>query len=450
MPPPPPPFPPLVRVPPARRADLGLKVALAVLLVLAACCGTADAGLVALRAHLRAQAGTAYFFGDRDARTAMLDALLQRRATAVARHDEAGFLADVDPYDPSFLRRERDEYQNLLSLDLSSFAMTVTAIGEYPVPAAAAVVQRRYGGSVWTVSVTVRYAVKGLDTAPVAEPWVPIFGFAGGHWLLAGESDEDDLPTGAGGLPWEAKPIVVKRTNHVVAVVSADEQEIAPHLLSLAERGLTQVFKLRPTGWAGKVLVTAVSDRNVFQSYFRDTPDKTSEVAAIAVPTYDAVQEWAPGAAFVTTRVVFNPQTLGDGDEALVHDLAHEFTHAALGPLTSRDTPIWLVEGTAEYVGYNTGPVDDVAVGGVLRRIGIPGLLPDDAGFYDKADNYLVAWLACRLIAQRYSQAKLIALYGFFHDGGSVSVDNGLRSTLGLSLDQFTAAWRSYLQGLAA
>jgi hypothetical protein len=436
-------------MPPRPDRRRGLLAALIVVAVLLACCGLGDAALVVSQVRTRSQAATAYFFGDSGNRSAALTALLKRRADAVAKRDQAAFLADVDQTDPSFVRREREEYQNLVNLGLSTFTLTTTGFGAYPVPTGQSALVRRFDGAAWTVSVTVRYAIRGLDTKPAAVPWVPIFGFADGRWLLAGESEEDDLPTGAGGLPWESRPIVVKRSTHVVAVVSADDQEIAPHLLSLAERGLVEVFKLRPSGWPGKILVTAVADRTVFQSYFRDTPDKVREVAAIAVSTYDAVREWSPGAGYVTTRVVFNPETLGDGDEALIHDLAHEFTHAAMGPVTNiTTTPLWLVEGIAEYVGYRTGEVDDVAIGGALRQVAVPDALPGDDEFYEKADNYLTAWLACRLIAQRYGQAKLLALYAYFHDGGSATVDSGLRKVLGVSTAQFTGAWQAYLRRL--
>jgi hypothetical protein len=438
-----------VPVPPAPKRRTGTLIALLITVVLAVWCGLGDAALAVVTLRERAQAPAAYFFGDSSHRSAALAALLNRRAAAVTRHDEAAFLADVDQTDPSFVRRERAEYQNLVSLGLSSFSLTLTKFGGYPVPASQAVLARRYDGAAWTLSVTVRYAIAGLDSKPVAEPWVPIFGIADGKWLLAGESSEDNLPTGAGGLPWESKAIVIKRSAHVVAVVSADDQEIAPHLLSLAERGLAQVLKVRPTGWAGKVLVTAVDDRGVFQSYFRGSPDKLTEVAAIAVPTYSSVEEWDSDASFVTTRVVFNPETLGDGDVELVHDLAHEFTHAAMGPLTNRRTPLWLVEGFAEYVGYRTGQVNDVAVGAALRHIDVPHALPSDDTFYDSADNYLVAWLVCRLIGQRYGQAKLLKLYAYFNDDTSADLEAGLRQVLGVSLEQFNAAWQAYLAKLA-
>jgi hypothetical protein len=444
--PPPYPYPP----PPPSHPHRGLRVALATLLAVAALCGLGDGALAVLRANLRPEAGSAYFFGDAKARDAALNALLDRREAAVAGHHEAAFLADIDQNDPSFTRHQQQEYQNLHTLDLASFTLTVSGFGEYPIPNDQAALARRYEGRLWAVPVTVRYAVRGLDKAPVAEPWVPLFGFAGGRWLLAGESDQEDLPTGAGGLPWEADRVVVKRSAHVVAVVSADQQEIAPHLLDLAERGLTEVFRLRSSGWAGKVLVTAVSDRKVFQSYFRDSPDRAREVAAIAVPTYDNVREWSRRVRYVTTRVVFNPLALGDGDDVLMHELAHEFTHAAMGPLTNPDaTPLWLVEGIAEYVAYSTREVSDVAIGGELRRVTVPKSLPADSTFYDSADNYLLAWLASRQIAQKYGQSKLIALYSYF-GGAGTSVDSALRAVLGVTLDQFTAQWHAHLNSLLA
>ena len=209
-------------------------------------------------------------------------------------------------------------------------------------------------------------------------------------------------------------------------------------------------LKVRPSGWAGKVLVTAVSDRRVFESYFRDSPDRVHEVAAIAVPTYDNVREWSDRAQYVTTRVVFNPQTFDDGDDALVHELAHEFTHAAMDPLTDpQATPVWLVEGMAEYVAFRGEEVSDVAIGGELRRITISKSLPADDTFYDNPDNYLLAWLACRDIAQKYGQSKLIALYSYFHGRGR-NVDSALRTVLGVTLSQFTAQWHTYLNSLQA
>src|SRR6266508_611579 len=159
-------------------------------------------------------------------------------------------------------------------------------------------------------------------------------------------------PAGRTRSPWEARPVVVKRTAHVVAVISKEDEEIAPHLLDLAERGMVNAAKVRPDGWPGKVLVTAVSDQKVFESYFAGSRDKLAQVEAVTVPRYNEVPEWDRSARFTLSRVVFNPETLGRGDEELQHTRTHEFAHLAFGPVTSDATPVWLIEGMAEYVAF--------------------------------------------------------------------------------------------------
>jgi ABC-type sugar transport system substrate-binding protein len=72
--------------------------------------------------------------------------------------------------------------------------------------------------------------------------------------------------------------------------------------------------------------------------------------------------------------------------------------------------------------------------------------LPADRSFYNSADNYLLGWLACRLIAQKYGQAKLIALYDWFKDHDDA--DAGFTAVLGVSRSAFVSAWQSYLKTL--
>jgi hypothetical protein len=138
---------------------------------------------------------------------------------------------------------------------------------------------------------------------------------------------------------------------------------------------------------------------------------------------------------------LFNPTEIGRGDSTLQHTLTHEFTHAAMGPLTTGYTPLWLVEGFAEYVAYGSETVNATAVGQELRRVAPTGL-PADNTFYDSADNYLVGWQACRYTAEKYGQAKLIALYSYYHDQSG----DGISSVLGVSDTQFTSDFLSYVK----
>jgi len=423
---------------PARRSGLGLRIALGLLLALALLVGVCDGALFLVG---NPTVAASFVEGDQ-----ALAGVLDRRAAAVVKHDEAVFLADVDTADTKFVERQRIEYQNLVALGLSTFTLTLTQPHQYEPNDAT--LTRRYGAGLRQVGVTVRFAVTNLDTEPDAEPWIPTFALVKGKWLLVAEEGAGgghSFPFGVGGQAWEARPVTVVKSAHVVAVISKEDAEIAPHLLSLAERGMVNAAKVRPDGWPGKVLVTAVSDQKVFDSYFEGSPDKLAQVEAVTIPRYSAVPEWDRSAHFVLSRVVFNPTTLGRGDEELQHTLTHEFTHVAFGPATGSATPIWLVEGMAEYVAYLSEKVPDSFLSRAARRVSASDL-PADRSFYDSADNYLLGWLACRLIVSKYGQPKLLALYDYFKD--HQNADEVFRTVLGIGQADFTSAWLAYLKGL--
>jgi len=113
--------------------------------------------------------------------------------------------------------------------------------------------------------------------------------------------------------------------------------------------------------------------------------------------------------------------------------------------VTSNATPVWLIEGLAEYVAFADEKASDAFISRAATHVTGTDL-PADRSFYNSADNYLLGWLACRLIAQRYGQPKLIALYDYFKD--HTDTDGGFRAVLGVGQADFLAAWRTYLQGL--
>jgi hypothetical protein len=189
-----------------------------------------------------------------------------------------------------------------------------------------------------------------------------------------------------------------------------------------------------------------VSDQNVFDSYFELNKDRLSQIEAVTIPRFAEVPDWTGGSpAVVLSRVVFNPATLGRGDRELQHTLTHELTHAALGLETSEATPLWLVEGMAEYVAYATDPVSDGVTAQYARRVSATDL-PTDTTFYDSADNYVLGWLAVKLIAQKYGVDKAFALYHYFSRASDV--DAGFQSVLGISEAAFVQAWLGYLAKL--
>jgi hypothetical protein len=380
-----------------------------------------------------------------DVRNPALTDLLKRRTNAVLAKDRAAFLADVDRRDEAFAKRQEQVYANLVKLPFAQLSHDLEAAKEYQAQVPTGL-RSRYAGMVRAVGVTIRYAITDLDSKPASAPWVPIFGYAEGKWLLVGEVSDKDLPGGTNGQVWDGGPIATSRTRRVVVVVSADDADRGPMLASWAEQALDRVARVRPGGWDGKVLLTAVQDQKIFDSYFADSPDRVRKVAAIAVPYYDRVPEWyRQDVKFATTRIVFNPTQLLASPATIQHDLVHEFTHAAMGPVTTGYTPRWLVEGFAEYVSYRGRDVDQRQLREALTKLQTASGLKEGGSFYEDGVNYVGAWLACQLIVEQFGgEAKLITLYEQFQ---SVSnADRALTAILGVDSNAFNERWRAYVQ----
>jgi hypothetical protein len=375
-----------------------------------------------------------------------LAALLDRRAKAVLAKDKAAFMADVDQTDPAVTKRQGLLFDNLAKMPFAELRFELAVTHSY-VHLLAESARDRYHQAAYAVGVAVSYKITGIDATVVSTPWVPVFGYSGGKWLVAGELDDKSLPFGVGGQPWDAAgPISVVRSKRVVAVISADDANRGPFILEMAETGLDEVAAVRSGGWDGKVLVTAVQDQRIFDRYFADSPDRVAQVAAIAVPYYDRIPNWNSQPKYATTRVVFNPQELSAQPDELAHDLTHEFAHAAMGPVTNGNTPRWLVEGFAEYVAYKPSRVSSSVIKRAIGDLSVDGGLPTDDAFYREPRNYVGAWLACKMTAERYGEAKLIALYERFQN--APSAEAAIREVLGVERPTLESQWRAYVENL--
>jgi hypothetical protein len=369
-----------------------------------------------------------------------LEALLGRRAAALTARDAGAFMADVDRADSTFSGRQETVFDNMTKLPLIDVVYKLNRSTGYDnqIPAT---IRNRYGNDVRAAAVTITYRIEGVDDKPVAVPWVPIFGLVSGQWKLVGEATGKELPSGVGGQPWDAGPVTVERGNRVVAVFSAGYRDRAK-VMRLADQALDRVARVRPGGWVGKVFVVAVKERAVFDAYFGSAPERVDQVAAIAVPHYDEVHEWVNSADYAATRIIFNPDELDENAQQLGDDLTHEFTHAAMAPVTTGWTPTWLVEGFAEYVSYKGAEIVQSRLKQALKGVATEDLHAGDK-FYDEPMNYITAWLACRMIAESYGEAKLIELYEKFQ---STSVeDTVVTQVLGISRAQLVKNWQAYV-----
>ncbi|MEV4507948.1 hypothetical protein AB0K00_03170 [Dactylosporangium sp. NPDC049525] len=373
-----------------------------------------------------------------------IEELLQRHTQAVKKKDLNAWMADVEQSDAAFVKRQKQLFDNLVKMPFSDISFDRTKV---PARQLAKFLPTqlfdRYHAAVHVEAVTIRHRIEGVDSKTVAIPWMPVVALTKGKWLIVGDAAGKDMPIGANGQPWDSTgPVAVLRNDRIIAVVSADDAERGRNLLQMAETSLKQVAEVRPTGWDGKVLFTAVQDKRIFDTYFAESQERIAQVAAIAVPYYNEVGDWAHSPAYSSTRVVFNPTQLTAQTDELAHDLTHEFAHAAMGPVTTARTPRWVVEGFAEYVAYKKDRVSATDIRQVLGNLTI-STLPTDDEFYSEPRNYIASWLANRMIAEKFGQDKLIAFYEAFQN--VAEVESAARAVLGIGVSALEQQWRDYV-----
>ena len=366
--------------------------------------------------------------------------LLDARASAMLRRNRPGWLAGVDPAAASLRTRQAAAFANIAAVPLAGWRYEIAPEHERGRPEPTA--------DRWTVQVTLRYALRGVDPAPTARPLLLTFARRGGRWLLAA-----DTATGADGTrswrgPWEHGPLVVRRGRHSLVL---SHPKYAGRLAAFAagvDAAVPRVRQVIGGRWPAAVAVLIPDDQREMSELVGERL-ALGKIAAVAVA--DSVD---PGSGQARgQRVVVNPANLdrlGTLGRRVV--LQHEVTHVATRGVTGPGTPIWLVEGLADWVGYRDSGLPPRMVGDELRsqlRAGRwPGRLPTMADFRGDSARlsvaYEEAWTACRLIAERAGPAGLVRLYRAVGTAGdpAAAVDAQLRATVGLSYPQFVAEWR--------
>jgi hypothetical protein len=173
-------------------------------------------------------------------------------------------------------------------------------------------------------------------------------------------------------------------------------------------------------------------------------PATTAEAARlVGAASLDGLAALADGQRVVVVPGAFARLTATGRDVVL----AHELTHVAA---VTDGVPVWLREGLADYVGYrDSGLSTEVAAAELaaeVREGRLPRELPPPSAFAPGqvrlAQVYQEAWLACRLIAERFGEPALVKLYGEVREHGL----DGALTTLGLSVASLTADWRQYVR----
>lgn len=372
-------------------------------------------------------------------RAALARAALQRQQDAVHTDSRRAFQATWDAASEPAKRRATSVFANLRALDVTFSDTRYVAADVGSLSAAA---QRRLGGRAWTAEVELSWRLRHYDERSARALLTYTFVRRGSTAYVA-----DIAPSRGGRQPiWLLDSLVVRRGGRTL--VAASSSRSAARLDRLLHLAVADVRRVLPT-WHGDLVSYEPQTRGQFQALLGATPGTYDHIAAVT-STVDGSTSEAP-VAIVVNADVFD--RLGPVAARVV--ISHEATHVATGA-ASKSLPLWVAEGFADYVGVGSVDVPlSVSAGAVrrdIRRHGLPRALPSNAQFSASGSrlevSYEQAWLAARLIAKRYGEARLLAFYQRVVQAPD-AVNAALRTELGTSRAALTRQWRAYLRTVA-
>lgn len=379
--------------------------------------------------------------------TAAVTAILKHRSQAVLHRDRAAFLATVDPSGQAFRAGQEVLFDNLAKVPLATWKESLADTR----PAVAA-------DDGWTARLWLTYRLRGFDRRDlVFTEYLTFDRSPGTGWVVSGDGAahglRDDPQIWSGGR----LQVVRGRRSLVLAEMGGMSGQDTAGLRDIAARldtGVGIVSGVVGDRWARHVVALVPATEQKAEELVGDTRN-LGDIAALATIAGDA-----GGQATGEDRVVITPTAFGRLNSLGRHVvLTHELVHVAMGGARDSRTPMWLIEGLADYAGYENTRVTTKAAARELANLidsgDMPSALPGRREFESSGDQlsaaYEEAWLACRMIAERYGEDKLVRLYRTAEAepgeaGDPRAEDRALHTVLGIGSARLAELWRAYLR----
>lgn len=361
-----------------------------------------------------------------DGAKAEVQRVLERRAAAILDRDEAAYLRTG----------ARGWFGNLRALPLADWSYRLTDLHRT--------------GDTAVAEAELRYRVQGYDRAPVsAGRTLSLSLDAQGRWYVEAERPAK----GSAEQLWDQGEVSVVRGDAGLVLGVGQSDAALRTYAELADEAVPAVSQAWGTDWSRRVVVL-VPESLADMAGLLGSPESSYRGIAAVTTGETGAPENAPA-----DRIIVNPDAygvLGGVGKQVV--LTHETTHVATRAHTSAATPLWLSEGYADWVGYlGSGRSPSQAAPELWRAVSegkVPEALPSDADFGFTGDTaklaraYESGWMACRLIADRWGEVRLVEFYRAVgaHERRAGAVEDALKDVLGTSLEEFTERWREYLR----
>jgi len=384
------------------------------------------------------------------ARTAAIRDVLSRRSDAVMTHNRAEWRATLDPEHPTFLHEQMGVFDNLQQVPFASWDYDFDAKKSLT-PSARA---KRYGAPTWSpANLSLDYRLRGFDRRATSLPQFPTFVHRASGWYLTSFNDYRRRGQRSSTDLWDYGPVVVVRSERVLVLGHPQAEPLMQSIAAQVTSDIPRVSAVWTHHWSQRAVVLVPATQRELGRVVDDYGD-LDKIAAVATAE---VQLGTSRPDPVGDRIGINPANwpkLSLLGQRIV--LTHELTHVATRAVTSTSIPTWLAEGFADYVGYldsgvpTTFVAQDLAA--AVRAGRAPRHLPRTGEFNGASaqlsNAYEGAWLACRMIAERWGQAALVRFYsavGHSPLDRTAAVQSALRRVLHISAGTFVARWRGFV-----
>jgi hypothetical protein len=361
-----------------------------------------------------------------DSAKTQVQRVLDRRATAVLDRDRGAFVRTG----------ALSWFENLRKVPLVAWSYRVTALHRT--------------GATATADARLSYRVQGYDRAPVTvDRTLDLSLDAGGQWYV----DAERPAKKAAQQLWDQGEVTVVRGRHSLVLGVGQSGEALHSYADLADRAVPAVSDAWGTDWSRHVVVLVPRSLEGMAGLLGSPASGYRGIAAVTTG-----ETGAPARA-PADRIIVNPDAYGVlGPLGRQVVLTHETTHVATRADTTPATPLWLSEGYADWVGYRDSGRTPSQVAPELREAvtggRVPAALPADRDFGFSGDAtelaraYEGGWMACRMIADRWGEARLGEFYKAVgtHQKRAGSVEDAMKKVLGTTPGEFTARWRDYLR----
>lgn len=364
------------------------------------------------------------------------------------------FISTLASSSPDFVARQRRLFRGFQAVPLGSLSYRVAWDRRGDLVRE---VDRAAYGSAEGVSIPLteeRYRIEGFDRRDAVEDFYFTFVKREGSWLIAEDTDLDDITLYSARHLWDFGRVEVERSPHFLMLSHPCDkpacESLGSDFLELAEAGLERARRYWLGPWTERVVVLVPRSGAELERIIQSTFDLENFVA-FAYSTVDVSE----GVDYTGHRIIPNPKAFaGRASDSVLQILTHELLHVATRDSAGPFVPIFVDEGFADYAGQDAAP-DALAFFNAEVASGLfNGQLPEDFEFTvgDGTDiyrSYQKAQSAVRYFIERFG---LETFNRFYRRLGRVEIqpgtarfhiDRAFRATTGMTYERFQQAWTS-------